>query len=501
MRQAFKPKLQSGEVRIPDIDFDLDSRDDIPHVLRGLQQLYANPELRDEALKLLDECLPKNVDRDTGRTGMDFWTILVLGVLRLALNCDYDRLAELANEHRTVRLMLGHLLTDLENRYGRTTIIENVSMITPEALEKISALIVKCGHDLLGQTGTVLLGRCDSVVVETDVEFPTDARILLDAMRRLLKACQRAKAAGISTWRQYWYQYQTLRNLYLRALKLRKSQAKDQARVDARKQEIRAAYQAFLARARGLVARIEAALEALLLLEKNPLAVELCEEIERFLPHAHRQIDQIHRRVILDETIPHEEKVFSVFEEYTEWVSKGKAGVLVELGVRVAIVEDQFQFILHHRVMAGETDEQVPVKIVQNTQAIFPDFRACSFDKGFSSAANRGDLEKLLDLVVLPKKGKWSEKDRERETAEDFVAMRRQHSAVESAINALEIHGLDRCCDHGLDGFKRYVAWAVVGRNLLRLGSIAIELDREQRRRTECVRQRREDLTRQRCAA
>ena len=40
---------------------------------------------------------------------------------------------------------------------------------------------------------------------------------------------------------------------------------------------------------------------------------------------AHRQIDQIHRRVILDETIPHEEKVFSVFEEYTEWVSKGKA--------------------------------------------------------------------------------------------------------------------------------------------------------------------------------
>ena len=76
-------------------------------------------------------------------------------------------------------------------------------------------------------------------------------------------------------------------------MKLRKSQAKDQAKVDARKQEIRAAYQAFLARARGLVARIEVALEALLVLGKDPLAVELREEIERFLPHAHRQIDQI----------------------------------------------------------------------------------------------------------------------------------------------------------------------------------------------------------------
>ncbi len=81
-------------------------------------------------------------------------------------------------------------------------------------------------------------------------------------------------------------------------------------------------------------------------------------EIEGFMQHAIRQIDQTERRVMLGEVIPHDEKVFSIFEPHTEWVSKGKAGVPVELGVKVCILEDQHQFILHHQVMQNKTDDQ-----------------------------------------------------------------------------------------------------------------------------------------------
>jgi hypothetical protein len=80
---------------------------------------------------------------------------------------------------------------------------------------------------------------------------------------------------------------------------------------------------------------------------------------QRLIQHAKRQITQIDRRVLKDEIIPHEEKVFSIFEEHTEWVSKGKTGVPVELGVRVCVLEDQHQFILHHRVMWQETDDKI----------------------------------------------------------------------------------------------------------------------------------------------
>ena len=84
-------------------------------------------------------------------------------------------------------------------------------------------------------------------------------------------------------------------------------------------------------------------------------------EITRFIKHAELQIDQIERRVFKGEKIPHKEKVFSVFEEHTEWICKGKAGILQELGVRVCIVEDQFRFILNYEVMYKKTDEKVTV--------------------------------------------------------------------------------------------------------------------------------------------
>jgi hypothetical protein len=81
-------------------------------------------------------------------------------------------------------------------------------------------------------------------------------------------------------------------------------------------------------------------------------------------------------------------------------------------------------------------------------------------------------LAALLDKVILPRKGKLSAINKEVETSEEFKEARRKHSAIESSINALENHGLDRCPDHGIRGFKRYVGLAVVARNLQIVGHI-----------------------------
>ena len=75
-------------------------------------------------------------------------------------------------------------------------------------------------------------------------------------------------------------------------------------------------------------------------------------------------------------------------------------------------------------------------------------------------------MNNILDYVVLPQKDKLPHQDKELEYSEQFIQKRKQHSAVESVINALENHGLDRCSDHGIDSFKRYVALAVLARNL-----------------------------------
>ena len=186
--------------------------------------------------------------------------------------------------------------------------------------------------------------------------------------------------------------------------------------------------------------------------------------------HARRQIDQTDRRVIQGQTIPHAEKVFSIFEPHTEWLNKGKAGVPVELGLTVGVIEDQQQFILHHRVMQKEVDVDVAVGMIKETQPRFPQWSSCSFDQRFHSPASQGQLAGLLETVILPKKGRLSKKDQERQQQVVFIEGRCQHAAVESAIHALEVHGLDRCPDRGLPAFKRDVALAVVARNLQILG-------------------------------
>jgi hypothetical protein len=57
---------------------------------------------------------------------------------------------------------------------------------------------------------------------------------------------------------------------------------------------------------------------------------ENLKEIEEIIEKADLLLDEINRRAIKGETIPHEEKIFSIFEAHTEWIKKWKAGVLVE---------------------------------------------------------------------------------------------------------------------------------------------------------------------------
>jgi hypothetical protein len=373
--------------------------------------------------------------------------------------------------------MLGHGWVDENGQYRLQTIKDNVRLFTPEILDGINQIVVKAGHRELGAEEAPLAGRCDSFVLETDVHFPTDINLLSDAIRKVIGLSgQVAQEYGLSGWRQYEHNIRCMLNLYRRAQRLKPSKSKDEAKIEVRRGEIIAAHEAFIERAEEFLERAKGTLGEL---QSNPWSAYTCEEIEHFIAHAERQIDQIRRRVIKGEKIPHEEKVFSVFEEHTEWVSKGKAGVPVELGLRVVILEDTMGFVLHHQVMEKQTDEKVAVQMVKAAQARFPTLVQCSFDKGFYTLDNREQLQNLLDNVVLPKKGKWSKKDREIESAEGFVQARREHPAVESAINALEVHGLDRCLDHGIDGFKRYVALAVVGRNIQKLGSILLQREKE----------------------
>lgn len=493
MRAVQNSYMQFGQVDISKIKFDPKSRDDMPQILRGLQHLYVDPKIRAEIFELLEKNILPKVDKKNGRPGMELWKILVLGVLRLDLNWDYDCLQDSANNHNKIRQMLGHPDLSDEHYYELQTLKDNVSLLTPELLDQINQVVVRAGHLLLKKKeNEVLRGRCDSFVVETDVHYPTDINLLLDALRKSItltaRLCERYDA---SAWRQSAYNLRHVKRLMRHAQNTKRSKSKAQAQKIKREALVIKAHRDYIVAAWGYVQKIE---NTLLALEKqgfqSMMDILLAEQIKGFLVHAKRQISQIERRVILGEIIPSHEKVFSIFEPHTEWVVKGKAGVPVELGLKVCVLEDQYQFILHHRVMEKQTDEQVAILMVEEARERFPLLAVTSFDKGFHSPHNQQVLSAQLDLLALPRKGRLSQEALLAESSPEFRYARRKHSAIESAINALEVHGLDRCPDNGIDGFKRYVALAIVARNIQRIGAILQMQAQKQemrRRRNRCA--------------
>lgn len=481
--QPLQPEL--GQLAIADIEIDLKSRDEIMQLLRGLQYLYAHDALREKVFRLLEEHIEPEIDKETGRPGLSLWNIFVMGVFRLDLNWDYDHLHGQVNNHKTLRQMLGHAAIFDSHYYHLQTIKDNVRLLTPGLLDKINQVVVEAGHAVVKKKETeVLRGRCDSFVVETNVHYPTDISLLYDAMRQVITLTARlCEAYDEKGWRQPVYNVRHVKRKMRTAQMKKRGGGKTEAQKAKRHTHMVEAYEEYLEVAQQYLNKARLSMRAL---ESKALSEVVPNlqliEIKDYMVHADRQIGQIRRRVIQRETIPHDEKVFSIFEPHTEWVVKGKAGVPVELGLKVCVLEDQHQFILHHRVMEKETDDKVAVEVVQETKERFSTLSMCRFDKGFHSPANQENLEALLDTVALPRKGKLSAKAREQEASEAFQQAHKHHSAVESAINALEVHGLDRCPDKGIDGFKRYVALAIVARNRQHLGAILVRQERQLKR-------------------
>ena len=479
MRNVIDPQMSLDRVDIGAIQLDPKSRDDIPQILRGLQYIYTEPALRERVFAILREVIPYRVrgegkaDAGLGRPGMEQWRILVLGVLRLGLNADYDRIHELTNQHTTLRQMLGHSDWCDKTQYKLQTLKDNLRLFTPELLDRINQEVVSAGHALVKKSPQEgLAARCDSFVVETHVHYPTDINLLWDAIRKTIQiAADLCRTQGLTEWRQSAHHVRQFKKLFRQVQKLKHSTSRDEGQRQARQAAVREAHRVYIEQAQVYLDRARETRERL----KDCMLLDIflgLGELDDFLCHAERQIDQIRRRVLQGESIPHAEKVFSLFQPHTEWISKGKAGVPVELGLRTCLVEDQHRFILHHQVMQRTTDDAIAVAIVEQTKRRFGTLHSISMDKGFHSKDNQARLNEVVDFVVMPRKGRLSVADRQREAEGEFVRLRHQHSAVESAINALESHGLDRCPDHGIVGFRRYVALAVVARNVQRLGAI-----------------------------
>lgn len=475
MRATINPQLSLGQSPLGEITLDLDSRFELVPILAGLQYLHDHPATRQRLLELVAADVLRGADPRRGREGMGIWQILVLGVVRQGCNYDYAALSHAANHDDLVRgfLQIGPLSSE---RFAEKTVHENVAKLRPGTLEQIAYVIAEAGHELAPQASQAVRG--DSFVVQTNIHYPTDSSLLLDGIRTLTTLSKRlADEQGLPGWRQAKHLYKKAKRLDRRIGRIAKGRRKD------RGQRLQAAYGELIVLARQITNR---ALDLYVATRQggvNPFVDASREEILRFAVMTDYVAGLAERRVVRGETIPHAEKIFSLFEPSSELINRGKRPDPIEFGHRVLVLEDAAGFIVHIQVMGiGVQDVQVLRPAMAAVQErLNQKIRQASFDRGFWSPENHQALSQLVEQACLPRKGK----PLPAEGTPQFEEARRRHAGVESKIGALQSgNGLVRCRDRGDVGYARYVMLAAVARNLQTLGNLVLaELRARQRKR------------------
>lgn len=475
MRKRFEQQLVLGVKPITDTPVLLKSRDDIPALVIALLKIYNSPDYNQKIFSILEGVILKE-KKKTGRNGLNIWQIFVLAQYRLALNLDYDRLHYMTSSDSVLRQLLG-IETEtgfekIEISYQR--IIDNLHLLDNETLIKINDIIVSFGHNAVFKKNDMeaLSVKTDSFVVESNVHFPTDYNLLWDSSRKVLNIINWFidKYPSLEGWRKTSDWYSTLKNL---------SRAVGQASASGGKgkeDRLRIVTNQYINKSRALKNKLEKTKSYLPVGELIDLVKVL--ELDRFMELIDKHIDLVDRRLLKGEKIPHEEKLFSIFEEYTEWITKGKSRPNVELGKKLSITTDQFGLIIDYQIMENESDSEIVLPTADRVLAKYK-IKSWSFDKGYWHKDNKWLLSTLVENVIMPKKGKRNFQETEEERSPGFKKLRNKHSAVESNINELENSGLNRCPDKGYHGFKRYIGIGIVAYNLQRIGKQLLKDEKE----------------------
>lgn len=485
MRQHFTVQPEFGLVPIEQIVLPLKSRDELPPILAGLQWIWTQPALKAEIFALLEAKILAG-KKATGRTGLDLWQILVLGVVRLGLDANYDRLEDFANHHTLIRQFLGvpaaPFGTD-DRCFGHQTLRDNVALLDEDTLREINACVAAAGRVVFKKNDRASVAplelKVDTYVLETDVHFPTDLNLLWDAGRKCVDWIEKLHAQPgltLPAWRKAKDWRRRLKSLQRSTSKIVHGGGGTAA---AKATRTHAAVREYLAVGHELAAKVSASLLALC---DQPVTLPHWESLQYFHAMLVKHLDLVDRRLLRHETIPATEKVYSLFEPHTEWIQKGKARPNVELGHRFLVATDQHELVQDYAVLLGEAEVDQSIPLADRLLHRYGpgSLASLSFDKGFTRADDRELLRLYVPTVVMPKRGKKNAAETAEEHGKQFVALRHQHSAVESDINSLEHHGLNRCLDVGYDAYQRYAGYGILAYNLHVIGR---ELQAQARRR------------------
>ncbi len=359
---------------------------------------------------------------------------------------------ELEYQQHDSRLCAVFIKLDDRKAFSFKVFQKYISLISGETLNKMLVAINKIAIGEGMEDGRSI--RTDSTVVETNIHYPTNNSLIWDCMKTIDRLLKKLKDSGVEI-KVRSYKKQAKKNHY----KINNSKSKDKRKEEFKKQlkllrsSINQAERALTVappkRIEGWI-KAEAAIKALMGLLKK----------------AEQVYDISWRHEILGESVPNEKKIFSIYEEHTDIIVKGKREV--EFGHKLNLATGRSNLILDCKVLDGNPADTTlyndVLDRIETNYGIVP--RDMVTDGGYASKENARMAQEKGIINIVFNKITGSLKNIVRSTNIE-TRLKKWRSGIEAVISNLK-RGFElfRCEWRTRGRFDAKVHWNVIVYNI-----------------------------------
>lgn len=415
-----------------------------------------NPKIID----LVHQDLTGDVAVATGANGMSSEQVLRIAIVKQLKQYPWRELAQRLNDGIWLRWFC-RLYT---SKVGHFTALQKaVTLISEKTWAAINDTLIEFAKACKIENGRSL--RADTTVTQTNIAYPTDARLLWDAIRVLTRLMQRIIEMDIQPPFGFANRTRMARKLCYQIVMVKGRNA-DKTRKKLYRRLIRAANEVF-----GMGCRCYESGPA----GSDPQWMTLHEQLDHYLTLAAVAIDQCERRVLKGEKVPAEHKIVSIFEAHTDIICRGKSMRPVEFGHKVLFATGKSGLITQYQVFQGNPgdNELLPELLCKHKHQFGrAPHMLCADRRFFSDENEKTAYGQGVKRVSIVKPGYRSAQRRQQEKARWFRSLQRFRAGIEGIISGLmRAFGLKRCLWKGWDSFKKYVALSVVTFNMRKIAA------------------------------
>jgi IS5 family transposase len=415
--------------------------------------LERHPELLDV---VKDEVL--GVGKQNGLGRQDSPT--VEQVVRAAIYKEVKGLSYVELEYHQYDSKICEVFLQLRKCFSDSVWQKYISAIRAESLDQLlkalNRLAIEIGIEDLQKL------RLDTTVVETDIHYPTNNALMWGCMRtstRILEQFTEERVAELV--RDYTKQAKT----YYFRINVTKDKTE---RRELFERQFRL-FDRCLRQTQRVLKQLQPRYERLESADQR-----LLSSLEELAPKMETVREVAYRREIEGEDVPPEEKLFSIYEDHTEMIVKGKGKVL--FGRTASFASGRSGLILHAAVLAGISDGASFEPTLEDVMASYQKVpRDVATDGAYASRENQQVAQRLGVKNIVFNKVVGSLQNITSSLHME-TRLKKWRSGIEAVISNVK-RGFDlrRCFWKGEAHFEAKVFWSVIAYNLRVMGRLFLQ--------------------------